>query len=203
MSQLILYHSPYSPFSRSVLLLCHHLKLDVKVMELNLAEGEHLQSDFTRINPQRCVPTLDDNGFILWESRAILSYLAAIRGQHLVPQTTQEEAKLNQRLFSEMGGIALKYAEIYVTRKIQRNLFQAFFVSLYFNYFQRPLFNNSTELDQDKIKELYEMFSLINEKYFTDENKWIAGEKLTVADFAFASTVAGLIVSFRCLEFQT
>lgn len=123
MSQLILYHSPYSPFSRSVLLLCRHLNLDVKVIELNLAEGEHLLSDFTRINPQRCVPTLNDDGFILWESRAILSYLAATRGQHLVPQSLQQRAKLNQRLFSEMGGIALKYADIFVRRKHFSSLF--------------------------------------------------------------------------------
>lgn len=50
-------------------------------------------------------------------------------------------------------------------------------------------------MDQDKIRELYEIFSLIEENYFKNENKWIAGENLTVADFAYASTVAGLIVS--------
>jgi glutathione S-transferase len=60
--------------------------------------------------------------------------------------------------------------------------------------FKNPLFEGGTELDQDKIKELYEVFSLIDEKYLVD-GKWIAGESLSVADFAYASTVAGLIVS--------
>lgn len=115
MSRTILYHSSYSPFSRSVLLLCRFLKLDVEVKELNLLEDEQMSSEFVEINPQHCVPTIiDNNGFVLWESRAILSYLAESKGQHLVPTSPREKAILNQRLYSEMGGIAVKYAEIFV-----------------------------------------------------------------------------------------
>jgi glutathione S-transferase len=62
--------------------------------------------------------------------------------------------------------------------------------------FKSPLFKGGTELDQDKIKELYEILSLIEENYFVG-GKWIAGESLSIADFAYASTVAGLIVSLN------
>jgi glutathione S-transferase len=119
MSQLKLYHSPYSPFSRSVLQLCHHLKLDVEVIELDLLEGEQMRKEVAKINPKHCVPTLDDCGFILWESRAILSYIAATKGQELLPASPKQAAVVNQRLFSEMGGIATKYAQIFVRNSNQ------------------------------------------------------------------------------------
>lgn len=66
MAPLVLYHSPYSPFSRSVLLLCRYLKVDVEVKALNMMEQEHLSEDFVAKNPQHTVPTIDDDGFYLW-----------------------------------------------------------------------------------------------------------------------------------------
>lgn len=37
--------------------------------------------DYRRLNPNGLVPTLDDEGFVLWESNAIVRYLAAKHGQ--------------------------------------------------------------------------------------------------------------------------
>jgi glutathione S-transferase len=50
-------------------------------------------------------------------------------------------------------------------------------------------------LDQEKIKELYEIFSLIEKHYFSIGNEFIAGENLSIADFAYVTTITGLIVS--------
>jgi glutathione S-transferase len=115
MSQLILYHSPYSPFSRSVLLLCRYLGLDVDVKVLDLMQDEQLAPEFVRINPQHCVPTIDDNGFCLWESRAVLSYLMETGAAHLLPKSPRANAIVNQRLQFEQGVLAVKYADLFVT----------------------------------------------------------------------------------------
>lgn len=36
--------------------------------------------EYLRMNPTRLVPTIDDDGFVLWESNAIMRYLAARHG---------------------------------------------------------------------------------------------------------------------------
>ncbi|WP_055074457.1 glutathione S-transferase family protein [Pseudanabaena sp. 'Roaring Creek'] len=43
---------------------------------LDLKGGEHLQPEFLAINPFGKVPAIDDDGLIVWESGAILLYLA-------------------------------------------------------------------------------------------------------------------------------
>lgn len=55
MARVVLYHSPYSPFSRSVLLLIKYLELDVDVKILDLMEEDQMSPEFRRINPQHCV----------------------------------------------------------------------------------------------------------------------------------------------------
>lgn len=117
MAQITLYHSTFSPFSRSVLLLSRFLDLDVDVKVLDLMAKEQLAPEFLEINPQHCVPTIDDNGFYLWESRAILSYLMETRAPHLLPTSPKEKAILNQRLHFELGGLTAKFGAI-VVRKI-------------------------------------------------------------------------------------
>lgn len=68
---------------------------------MNLWSKEQLKEDFLKINPQHCVPTLDDDGFILWESRAIAIYLTEKthpEGHSLYPKDVKRRALINQRL---------------------------------------------------------------------------------------------------------
>lgn len=56
MAPLILYHSPVSPFSRSVHLLIRYLKIDADITVLDLQEKkEQMTPEFLEINPQHCV----------------------------------------------------------------------------------------------------------------------------------------------------
>jgi len=61
---------------------------------LDLPAGEHRQPAYLAINPIGKVPAIADGAFQLWESGAILFYLAQKYGN--VPSSPEEQAKINQ-----------------------------------------------------------------------------------------------------------
>ena len=61
---------------------------------LDLSAGEHRQPAYLAINPIGKVPAIVDGDFQLWESGAILFYLAQKYGK--IPSSPEEQAKINQ-----------------------------------------------------------------------------------------------------------
>jgi glutathione S-transferase len=61
---------------------------------LDLSAGEHRQPAYLAINPIGKVPAIVDGDFQLWESGAILLYLAQKYGK--MPSSPEEQAKINQ-----------------------------------------------------------------------------------------------------------
>jgi glutathione S-transferase len=61
---------------------------------LDMENGEHLQSDYLAINPMGKVPAIVDGDFILWESGAILLYLAEKYGK--MPTAIEQKSIFNQ-----------------------------------------------------------------------------------------------------------
>jgi maleylacetoacetate isomerase len=52
-------------------------RVDYEIVAVNLPKGAHRMAEFLAINPQATIPTLDDDGTILWQSLAIIEYLDA------------------------------------------------------------------------------------------------------------------------------
>lgn len=113
---LKLYHFPFSGPSRGALLAARSIGVPIDVEIVDLFKKEQLQERFLKINPQHCVPTLDDDGFVLWESRAIASYLADKFGKddQLYPKDLKRRALVNQRLYFDSSSLYVKIRAICV-----------------------------------------------------------------------------------------
>ncbi|WP_434300500.1 glutathione S-transferase family protein [Corallococcus exiguus] len=95
-----LYFHPLSGNSRRVLLVAVHLDIPLERIVVDLTTGKQRETSYLGINPNGRVPVLDDGGFVLWESRAIMVYLAEkTPGQTLLPTDAQGRADVNRWLF--------------------------------------------------------------------------------------------------------
>lgn len=95
-----LYGFAGSPNVRKVSLLAAALDIPLTHVTLDFSKGDFRSPDYLAKNPNGKVPTIDDDGFVLWESAAILRYLAAKRTERgLVPSNSLEQAQVDQWLF--------------------------------------------------------------------------------------------------------
>ena len=94
-----LYNVAYSGNSYKVRLLLSHLGIPCEIVEVDILNGASRKPEFLKINPNGRTPVLDDNGFILAESNAILAYLA--RGTKYLPENRKKFGLVFQWLFFE------------------------------------------------------------------------------------------------------
>ncbi|XP_054281747.1 glutathione S-transferase D7-like [Macrosteles quadrilineatus] len=163
---LILYHLDPSPPVRSVDLLIHTLGLKAQYKTVNLFHKDQLKPEFLKLNPLHTIPVIDDDGFILWESRAILTYLVSKYGKDdsLYPKDLQKRAIVDQRLH------------------YSNDVFYIFIQII-----KRILYSDATTiLDEqlEKVKQTQE-----NIEKLLEGQAFIAGDSLTVADFSYVTLV--------------
>ncbi|MGQ0674505.1 MAG: glutathione S-transferase family protein [Rhodospirillales bacterium] len=65
---------------QKVLWCCGELGLKFERADLGGPFGGNKEASYLALNPMGLIPTIDDDGFVLWESNAILRYLAAKHG---------------------------------------------------------------------------------------------------------------------------
>jgi glutathione S-transferase len=94
-----LYNVAYSGNSYKVRLLLAHLGVPCEIVEVDILKGESRTAQFLKINPNGRTPVLDDNGFILAESNAILAYLA--KGTKYLPEDREKFGLIFQWMFFE------------------------------------------------------------------------------------------------------
>ena len=84
-----------SPNCRKVEAVVHHLGLKPKINTLDFIKGDLQKPEFLAINPNGKVPALVDGDLALWESNAIMQYLADSRpGNDLFPQDAKQRADI-------------------------------------------------------------------------------------------------------------
>src|SRR6201997_2437802 len=92
-----LYVFPPSPRAMKVIALAEYLQIEHETQLVDLTKGEQMKPEFTALNPNRKMPVLEDDGFVLWESNAIIQYLAARSGDHgLWPSEPRRQADVSR-----------------------------------------------------------------------------------------------------------
>lgn len=82
---------------QKVLWGCAELGLTYERIDAGGAHGVSDTPEYRAMNPNGLVPTIDDDGFILWESNVILRYLAAKHGAGtLCPADLKERAEADR-----------------------------------------------------------------------------------------------------------
>lgn len=94
---------PGSPNSRKVEAVICHLGLRLEIQEHDLFAGDLRKASYLAINANARVPTLEDGNFVLWESNAIMQYLADKAGdERLFPREPQARADVIRWQFWEL-----------------------------------------------------------------------------------------------------
>ena len=77
---LTIHGNVMSTCTNRVRTVCEELGVPYEVVPVDFSKGEHKAPEFTAVQPFGQVPYLDDDGFKLFESRAICRYLALTYG---------------------------------------------------------------------------------------------------------------------------
>ncbi len=95
---ITLYGSPASGNAYKVRLLLSLLDLEFEEIGVNLTTGENRAESFLALNPRGQIPVLTDDGITVWDSQAILVYIARRYGEEWLPAGPVAMAQVMQWL---------------------------------------------------------------------------------------------------------
>jgi glutathione S-transferase len=94
-----LYQFALSPNCQKVVALAHEVGLPLETIDIDLFKGQAKSPELLAKNPNGRVPILEDGDFVLWESNAILGYVAGKADRtDLAPTTPRERANVDRWL---------------------------------------------------------------------------------------------------------
>ncbi|MDA1326882.1 MAG: glutathione S-transferase family protein [Proteobacteria bacterium] len=168
-----LYQNPVSTTCRPIMMFIADEELEVEQQIVDIMAGEQYGEAFSKLNPNNCVPVLEEGDFRLLESSAILKYLAEKSGSAAYPADPQARARVNSTMdwfntsFYRTFGYGLVYPQVLDTCKLPDAAAQKLQVSEGKAQAQRFL-------------------AVLNDHILGHDGPWLCGETMTIADY-FAS----------------
>lgn len=154
-----------------VLYVANYLGLDYERFSPSIQAGETQTPEYLKKHPAGKVPVIDDDGFILFESDAIVKYLIRKAQSNLYPTDLQQQAIVDQWTY---------FTILHIQNGVSRVLWNKVFA---------PKFGR--EVDENSLKCGYEFinrFFPIVEKQLS-EHQYLAGNQLSLADFTLLANV--------------
>ena len=113
---------PASTCTRKVLMTLNETNTPFDFVLVDFAKGEHKQPPHLGRQPFGQVPALDDDGFEMYESRAMARYIDGKAGSPLTPKDPHEKAIMEQWISietSNFAGHAMKFIYQFVFKREQ------------------------------------------------------------------------------------
>ncbi|MGH8462479.1 MAG: glutathione S-transferase family protein [Stenotrophobium sp.] len=165
-----LYVLPPSPRARKPMAVAHHLGLPCETVVLDFGRGDLKKPEYLKLNPNGRMPTLVDGDFVLWESNAIIQYLAGKKPGVLMPTDERGRADVARWLCWDLAH------------------WDSALLILLFENFVKGLVGGGAP-DPARVKEGEEKFhgaaAVLDGQLAGRE--WVQGDRLSVVDFALAA----------------
>jgi len=169
-----------TPNGWKISIALEEMGLPYEVRVIDFATLEQKADWYVKLNPNGRIPTLDDDGFTLFESGAILIYLAEKTGRFL-PRGVHERSRVLQWLMFQMSGIGPMMGQ----------------ANVFFRYFPEKI---QPVIDRYQ-REVTRLFGVLDRQLASHE--YIAGE-YSIADMALWPWVSGYEYSgVSVAEFQS
>jgi glutathione S-transferase len=167
-----LYAFPPSPRAFKAMVVANHLGIEMTVRMLDLLKGEQKSPDYAALNPNMRMPTLRDGDYVLWESAAIMQYLAGKKPQSgLLPSDERGRLDVTRWQFWDLAHWDPPVATLLLEK------------------FVKPKFLGVTDVDEPAIARATENFhraaAVLDGQL--KSRKYVTGDTLTLADFAIGA----------------
>jgi glutathione S-transferase len=115
-----LYDFAFSPNCRKVRALAYELGIELEFVSVDLPRGAQHTPAFLAINPNGRVPVLVEDDLVLWESTAILRYLAGKAGSALVPSAPRVLAEVDRWLSWQLAHLGPAMSKVAFERIVKK-----------------------------------------------------------------------------------
>ena len=113
-----LYDFAPSPNCRKVRAVAYELGLKLEYVPVDLIRGETRAAAFVEKNPNGRLPLLEDGELLLWESSAIIAYLAA--GSSLLPAAPKERAEVDRWIAWQLAHLGPAIRKVAFERVVKK-----------------------------------------------------------------------------------
>uniref|UniRef100_A0A336MCE1 glutathione transferase n=1 Tax=Culicoides sonorensis TaxID=179676 RepID=A0A336MCE1_CULSO len=152
----------------------HALNIELDVKHINPFQGH--SDEFLKLNPQHTVPTLVEHNVTLWDSHAIMVYLATnSKNSTLYPENPIIRAKIHQYLHFDSG---ILFARM------------RFAIDTVFH-------QGAPEIPKDRIENIYKAYDLFEATLVHSGTKYLVLDtNATIADISVFSSVKAMVQMF-------
>ena len=166
-----LYGFPFSPNTWKVRAVAAQIGVPLELIVVDMKNAQHRSPEYLAVNPTGRVPALVDGDFKLWESVAIMQYIASQKPNTLWPESVRTRADIMRWQSWQLAHWSKEACE-----------------PLLFERFVKPFFNLGAP-DQARVASGTEAFhreAKVLDAHLANR-QYLVGDGLTLADFSVAA----------------